>query len=408
MPIISKRAQAVPISPFRKLIPLADEAKAKGKHIYHLNIGQPDIKTPTEALDKLKATDISILEYSPSVGYDSYRKKMVGYYSNFDISVKAENIIITTGASEAIQFIFQACLNEGEEIVIPEPFYANYNGFAHMANIGIKPITTYIETGFALPSPELFESMIGPKTKGIMITNPNNPTGCLYPKETLIALGELVKKHDLYLFVDEVYREFCYDNQDFFSVLNIPGIEENVIVIDSISKRYSACGARIGGIVSRNKEVLESVRRYANLRLSPPGLGQILGEALVEMDNTYLEETKEEYDHRRNVVYSRLQKMEGVTSYLPGGAFYCFARFPIENAEDFCRWLLVDFEYKGASIMLSPGNAFYAHNDLGRNEVRIAYVLNEDKLNAAMDCLEQALISYQSIMEKKSLNEMNA
>lgn len=406
MPGISNRAQHVPLSPFRKLISIADEAKARGKHIYHLNIGQPDIETPVEAMEKLKATDITILEYSPSIGYASYREKMVGYYHNYGIHVKAEDIIITTGASEAIQFIFQTCLNEADEIVIPQPFYANYNGFAHMANINIHPITTYIETGFELPSPEVFESMIGPNTKGIMITNPNNPTGCLYSKEILMELGRLVKKYDLYFFVDEVYREFCYEGHEFFSALSIPGIEENVIVIDSISKRYSACGARIGAIVTRNKEVLQAVTRYANLRLSPPGLGQILGEALVEMDGTYLDQTKETYDRRRQVVFNRLQKMEGVTSYLPGGAFYCFARFPIDSAEDFCRWLLEDFEHKGASVMLSPGNAFYCGNQLGNNEVRIAYVLNEEKLHAAMDCLEQALIAYPSVHNTTKMNEL--
>lgn len=401
MPTISKRAQTVPLSPFRKLIAIANKAKENGKHIYHLNIGQPDIETPSEALDKLKSTDISILEYSPSVGYQSYRDKMVGYYRNFEIEVNANQIIITTGASEAIQLVLMACLNEGEEIVIPQPYYANYNGFSHIANTNINPITTVIENGFKLPAPEDFEKMITPQTKGIMITNPNNPTGCLYSRETLMALGAIVKKHDLYFIVDEVYREFCYDGQDFFSVLNIPGIEDNVIVVDSISKRYSACGARIGAIVTRNQDILDAVRRYANLRLSPPGLGQILGEALVEMDGTYMDTTKAEYDRRRNVVYNRLQKMEGVTSYLPGGAFYCFARFPIDSAEEFCRWLLEDFEYKGTSVMLSPGNAFYSGEGLGEQEVRIAYVLNEEKLEAAMDCLEQALITYQSVMADK-------
>ena len=394
MPQISKRAENVPLSPFRKLIPLAEKAKAAGKHIYHLNIGQPDIETPNEALQKVNAASIKVLEYSPALGLPSYRQKMVGYYGNFDIDINSENIIITTGASEGIQFILQSCLDAGDEVIIPEPFYANYNGFGYIANIEIKAITTCIETGFALPDISDFEAMIGPKTKAIMITNPSNPTGCLYSKETLLALAELVKKHDLYFFVDEVYREFCYDNQSFFSVLNIPFIKDNVIVIDSISKRYSACGARIGSIVTRNKAVLASIRRYAMLRLSPPGLGQILGEALAELSPEYLEGTKAEYDSRRKVVYERLQKMEGVTSYLPGGAFYCFARFPIDSAEHFCRWLLEDFEHEGASLMLSPGNAFYRNPSLGKDEVRIAYVLNTEKLHLAMDCLEQALISY--------------
>lgn len=406
MPNISKRALEVPISPFRKLIAVAEEAKAKGKHIYHLNIGQPDIKTPIEAIKKVQNANIQVLEYSPAVGYESYRQKMVGYYEKFDMVVEPENIIITTGASEATQLIFNACLNEGDEIVIPQPYYANYNGFAHMANVSIKPITTKIETGFALPSPEAFEAMIGPKTRGIMITNPNNPTGCLYNRETLIRLGEIVKKHDLFFFVDEVYREFCYDGQQFFSALNIKGIEDHVVILDSISKRYSACGARIGAIVTKNEEILKAVAKYASLRLSPPGLGQMLGEALVEMDDLYLEETKNTYDRRRQVVFNRLQQMDGVTSYLPGGAFYCFARFPIQSAEAFCKWLLEEFEFNGASLMLAPGNAFYAQDELGTDEVRIAYVLNEEKLDKAMDCLEQALIEYKAVMELKKAEEL--
>lgn len=394
MPEISKRSQQVPISPFRKLIALAEKAKANGKHIYHLNIGQPDIATPPEAIQKLRAADIKVLEYSPAAGYESYRQKMATYYQKFDMAVSPEDIMITTGASEATQFIFNACLNAGDEIVIPQPYYANYNGFAHMANVVIKPITTNIENGFALPSIEAFESMIGPKTKGIMITNPNNPTGCLYDKQTLIQLGALVRKHDLFFFVDEVYREFCYDGHTFFSALNIPGIEQHAVILDSISKRYSACGARIGAIVTKNKDIIAAATKYASLRLSPPGLGQILGEALAAMDDSYLVASRDTYDKRRKVVFKRLQQMEGVTSYLPGGAFYCFARFPISSAEDFCRWLLEDFEYAGASLMLSPGNAFYAQDDLGINEVRIAYILNETKLEAAMDCLEQALKAY--------------
>lgn len=406
MPDISKRSQQVPISPFRKLIAIAEKAKAEGKHIYHLNIGQPDIETPPEAINKLKATDIRVLEYSPAVGYASYRQKMVGYYEKFDMNVSPEDILITTGASEATQFIFNACLNEGDEIVIPQPYYANYNGFAHMANVVIKPITTQIENGFSLPSIQAFESMIGPKTKAIMITNPNNPTGCLYDKETLLQLGQLVREHNLFLFVDEVYREFCYDGQEFFSALNIPAIENHVVILDSISKRYSACGARIGAIVTKNEEITTAVAKYASLRLSPPGLGQILGEALSEMDETYLEATKNTYDRRRQVVYNRLRKMEGVTSYLPGGAFYCFARFPIKSAERFCRWLLQDFEYNGASLMLSPGNAFYGGEDLGVDEVRIAYILDENKLDAAMDCLEEALKVYPEFEKAEQTVEM--
>ncbi|GJM32657.1 MAG: aspartate aminotransferase [Saprospiraceae bacterium] len=394
MPSISKRAEFVPLSPFRKLVPIANRVKAEGKKVYHLNIGQPDIETPRAALDKLRSTDFRILEYSPAEGILSYREKLVAYYKKFDIAVTPEEIIITTGASEAIQLLFQACFDRDDELILPEPFYANYNGFAHIANLNIKPITCVIEDGFALPDIAEFEQLIGPKTKGIFITNPNNPTGCFYSREDLEAIADLVKKYDLFLFVDEVYREFCYDDQSFYSVLNLKGIEDNVVVMDSISKRYSACGARIGAIVTRNQCLLDSVIRYAKLRLSPPGLGQILAEATLDMDDTYIETVKEEYDRRRKVLYKRLQAMPGVISYRPGGAFYCFAKFPIDNADNFCRWLLEEFDYQGATVMLSPGEGFYATPGLGLDEVRIAYVLNTVNLEAAMHCLEKGLEAY--------------
>lgn len=394
MPSISKRGEEVPLSPFRKLVPIADKVKAAGKHVYHLNIGQPDIETPAAALAKVKETDLKILAYSPAAGNASYRKKLVEYYAKFDTDITAEQVVVTTGASEAIQFLFLACMDRGDEMVVPEPFYANYNGFAHIADINVVPVTCDLEDGFSLPDAKSFEAVITPKTKAIFITNPNNPTGCFYPEKALKELAQVVKKYDLYLFVDEVYREFCYDGQDFFSVLRLEEIENNVVVIDSVSKRYSACGARVGAMVSRNEEMLEAVIRFAKLRLSPPGLGQILAEGALDMDDTYMDNVKAEYDRRRKVVFTRLQAIKGVTSYLPGGAFYCFAEFPVQNADHFCQWLLEKFEHKGATVMLSPGEGFYATPGLGVNQVRIAYVLNTTDLHAAMDCLEEALKVY--------------
>lgn len=394
MPTVSKRCLNVPLSPFRKLVPFADQAKARGTKVYHLNIGQPDIETPAAALQKVRNSDMTILAYSPATGIASYREKLVQYYRKFEIDVNAEQIIVTTGASEAIQFIFLSCLDEADEVIIPEPFYANYNGFAQMSGVKIKPITCDLESGFALPDVRAFESVINENTRAIFITNPNNPTGCLYPENVLKELAELVKKYDLFLIVDEVYREFCYDGGAFFSVLNLDSIPENTIVIDSISKRFSACGARIGTIVTRNEGVIESVTRYAKLRLSPPGLGQILAEATLEMNDDYIDTVSAEYDRRRQVVYQRLRQMPGVVSYLPGGAFYCFARFPVQSAEHFCRWLLEEFSHDGATVMLSPGEGFYATPGLGVREVRLAYVLNTADLHKAMDCLEKALEVY--------------
>lgn len=394
MPSVSKRGEQTPLSPFRKLIPIADRVKAAGKKVYHLNIGQPDIETPAAAMAAVRATNMKILAYSPAEGNASYREKLVGYYDRFGVDLQADNIMITTGGSEAIQFMFLSCLDKGDEVIIPEPFYANYNGFAHIGDIKITPITSTIDTGFALPDPEAFEAIIGPRTRAIFITNPNNPTGCFYPKEALKQLATIVKKHDLFLFVDEVYREFCYDDQEFFSALNLLDIQENVVVIDSISKRYSACGARIGALVTYNEDVIAAASRFAKLRLSPPGLAQIFAEATLDVEESYLPAVKKEYDKRRQTVYRRLQAMPGVVSYNPGGAFYCFAQFPIDDADAFCQWLLEDFELDGATVMLSPGQGFYATPGLGYNEVRIAYVLNTQDLEAAMDCLEEALISY--------------
>lgn len=394
MPHVSHRGNTVPLSPFRKLAHFAEQAKSSGKKVFHLNIGQPDILTPPYALQQLKQANISILAYSPAEGWPSTRQAMADYYKRYEVDISPEQVIITTGASEALQLALLACLDKGEEFIMPEPFYANYNGFAHIADIGVKPITCHIKNGFALPSIAEFEAAIGPKTRAIMICNPNNPTGCFYPKETLEALAEIVKQKDLYLMVDEVYRDFCYDDQTFYSALKLEHIRDHVIVFDSVSKRYSACGARVGAMITHNEDVLAAVSRYAKLRLSPPALGQMMAEWMMADDELYLAEVKREYLQRRNIVAKALSQMNGVISYSPGGAFYCFAQFPIDDADDFCQWLLEDFEYEGATVMLSPGAGFYATPGLGKNEVRLAYVLNTNDLKQAMVCLEQALLVY--------------
>lgn len=395
MPKISNRGANTYASPIRKLSSYANQAKAAGKHVYHLNIGQPDVATPKIALETIKNLNLEVVEYAPAEGIRSYREALVAYYEKFDIKVTADQILITTGASEAILFSMLSCMDAGDEIVIPEPFYAIYNGFSQMSNLTIVPITSHLETGFKLPEVAEFEAVITKKTKAFFICNPNNPTGCLYSKEDLIALAKLAKKHDLYLFVDEVYREFCYDGGEFFSALRIADMEENVVVMDSISKRFSACGARVGALVTRNQEVLDTVVKFSRLRLSSPTLGQILAEATLLESPAYIEMAREEYDLRRKTVYERLSKMEGVDCYLPGGAFYCFARLPIADSDHFCQWLLEDFSYKNKTVMLAPGAGFYATPALGENEVRIAYVLNVKDLHGAMDCLEAALQVYE-------------
>ncbi|MFK7775493.1 MAG: pyridoxal phosphate-dependent aminotransferase [Saprospiraceae bacterium] len=397
MPEISKRVAQAYSSPIRKLTPFADQAKANGKKVFHLNIGQPDLETPPAAFEKIKNTDLKIIKYGASQGVLSYRKKLVNYYQRFEVEVSAEDILVTTGASEAILFLVLSCMDMGDEVIIPEPFYANYIGFAEIGDVAIKPITSNIETGFALPSAADFEKIITPKTKAILICNPNNPTGCLYSKEALQELGALVKKHNLFLFVDEVYREFCYDGLDFFSVLNLEGLEKNVAVVDSISKRYSACGARIGAIISRNEELINAITKLGQFRLCAPMLGQIVAEAILENDGNYLTEALAEYDLRRELLFERLSKMEGVTCNKPGGAFYIFAKFPIDDSDKFCQWLLEKFTHENQTVMLSPGAGFYATEGLGKQEIRIAYVLNCDDLNQAMDCLEVALKEYQNL-----------
>lgn len=401
MPEVSNRVKQAYQSPIRKLVPFANQAKANGKKVYHLNIGQPDLRTPEIAFDKIRNTEIKVLEYGPSAGNLSYRKKLVDYYTRFEVAVTSENIMVTTGASEAVLFLILSCLDKGDEMIIPEPFYANYIGFSEIGDVKIQSITSTIETGFALPSIEEFEKKITSKTKAILICNPNNPTGCLYSKETLEELGALVKKHNLFLFVDEVYREFCYDGQSFFSVLNLDGCEENVAVVDSISKRYSACGARIGAIITRNLQITNSINKLGQFRLCAPMMGQFMAEAMLDEDESYLHESCQEYDRRRNVLYNRLKNMEGVTCYKPGGAFYIFTKLPIDDGDRFCQWLLEDFSYKNETVMLSPGAGFYTTEGLGKDEVRIAYVLNEDDLNKAMDCLEEALKVYPGSTLKK-------
>jgi aspartate aminotransferase len=390
---VSNRGKIMPASPIRKLVPFAEAAKKKGIKIYHLNIGQPDIETPPEILNAVRNSDFKILEYSHSAGNESYRKKLVEYYRSVNINVDHNEIIITTGGSEAILFGFMSCLDAGDEVIIPEPFYANYNGFAVTAGVTVKPITSSIETGFALPPIEEFEKLITPKTKAIIICNPNNPTGYLYSCEELEVLKQIILKHDLYLFSDEAYREFCYEGKHF-SAMQLEGAENNVILMDTISKRYSACGARIGALITHNKEVLNTTMKFAQARLSPPEFGQILGEAAVDLPADYFEKPKAEYQLRRDTVVKRLNNIPGVFCPNPGGAFYAMASLPIDDADVFCQWLLESFNHNGATLMLAPATGFYGTEGLGKNEVRLAYVLNVDAINSAMDCLEKALEIY--------------
>ncbi|MEO6819317.1 MAG: pyridoxal phosphate-dependent aminotransferase [Ginsengibacter sp.] len=390
---ISNRGNEMPASPIRKLVPYAEAAKKRGLKIYHLNIGQPDIETPPAILDAVRNSDFKILAYSHSAGNESYRKKLTEYYQTVGIDVTADEIIVTTGGSEAILFGFLSCLDPGDEVIIPEPFYANYNGFALMAGVTIKPITSHISNGFALPPIEDFEKAISAKTKAIIICNPNNPTGYLYSAKEMEILKTIIKKHNLFLFSDEAYREFAYDGK-VVSAMDLRGVENNVVLMDTISKRYSACGARIGALVTKNKQVLQAAMKFAQARLSPPEFGQIAGEAAVDLPADYFEKTKDQYLHRRNLIVKRLNNMEGVFCPNPGGAFYAMASLPVDDAEIFCQWLLESFEYKGATIMLAPAAGFYSTKGLGKNEVRLAYVLNLEAINNAMDCLEEALKVY--------------
>jgi aspartate aminotransferase len=393
MVTISNRGRQMPPSPIRKLVPYAEAAKKKGIKVYHLNIGQPDIETPPAIMDAVRNADIKVLEYSHSAGNESYRRKLVQYYKKVGIDVTHEQIMITTGGSEAIMFGFFTCLNPGDEVIIPEPFYANYNGFACAAGVNVVPITSSIETGFALPPIADFEKVITAKTKAIIICSPNNPTGYLYSRVEMEALKVICLKYNLYLFSDEAYREFCYDGE-YVSAMHLPGMEQQVVLMDTISKRYSACGARIGALVTKNKEVYDAAMKFAQARLSPPGLAQIMGEAAINLPDSYFDAPKAEYLKRRNVLVQRLNAMEDVYCPNPGGAFYAIAKLPIDDSDKFCQWLLEDFSYNNQTVMLAPATGFYGTAGLGKNEVRLAYVLNTDAINAAMDCLEKALVVY--------------
>ena len=384
----------MPASPIRKLVPYADAAKKRGTKVYHLNIGQPDLETPKAFWDKLAHLDMKVLEYCPSDGIASYKAKFSQYYNSIGIKTDPSNFIITNGGSEALLFTMMSCIDEGEEVIIPEPMYANYIGFAASGNIKVKPIPCNIENGFALPAITEFEKLITTHTKAILICNPNNPTGYLYSKEELETLRQLVLKHDLYLFVDEVYREFIYDDRPHFSALNLEGLEQNVIVIDSISKRFSACGARVGALVTRNKEVLGSAMKFAQARLSPPSLGQIAGESLFDLGTDYYSGIKREYKHRRDLMVKLLNEIPGVKCPVPGGAFYAVAQLPVPDTDIFCQWMLESFSYEGATVMMAPASGFYATPGTGKNEVRIAYVLNENDLTKAIECLKEGLRQY--------------
>lgn len=384
----------MPQSPIRKLVPLADKAKERGIKVYHLNIGQPDLKTPEVALRAIRNIDRDILEYSPSNGYKSLRIKLAEYYKRFNIQVEESDIIVTTGGSEAVNFAFMACLDPGDEIIVPEPAYANYTAFAISAGAIIKPIVSSIEDGFALPPIEKFEELITPRTKGILICNPNNPTGYLYTKDEMNKIRDLVKKYDLYLFSDEVYREFCYTGAPYISAFHLKGIEENVVLFDSVSKRYSECGIRIGALVCKNKEVKESVMKFCQARLSPPLVGQIAAEASIDTEEEYMLEMYNEYVERRKYLIDGLNRIPGVYSPIPMGAFYTVARLPIDDSDKFCAWLLSEFEYEGQTVMMAPASGFYTMNDVGRNEVRLAYVLKKEDLAKALVVLRKALEVY--------------
>lgn len=400
MPHISERGIDMPSSPIRKLAPLSDSAKARGLQVYHLNIGQPDLPTPQAGLDAIKNFDHTILEYSPSDGFRSYREKLVGYYAKFNINVSADDIIITSGGSEAVLFAFMACLNPGDEIIVPEPAYANYMAFAVSAGAVIRPVTSTIDEGFALPEVEKFEALINDKTKGIMICNPNNPTGYLYSRAEMNQIKKLVQKYDLFLFSDEVYREFIYTGSPYISALHLVGIEDNVVLIDSVSKRYSECGIRIGALITKNKELRKTVMKFCQARLSPPLIGQIVAEASLDADQDYLRDVYDEYVERRKFLVDRLNRIPGVYTPIPMGAFYTVARLPVDDADRFCEWCLSDFEYEGQTIFMAPASGFYTNPGLGKDEVRIAYVLNRDDLEKALDVLERALEAYNNIHEK--------
>jgi len=413
---ISQRGQVMPPSPIRKLVPYAEAAKKKGIKVFHLNIGQPDIETPPVILDAVRKADIKVLEYSHSAGNESYRRKLVNYYKKVGINISYDQIIITTGGSEAIMFGFFTCFDPGDEVIIPEPFYANYNGFAIATGVNVVPITSHIENGFALPPIENFEKVITLKTKAIIICRPNNPTGYLYSRKEMEALKKICLQHNLYLFSDEAYREFCYPppadggrgDGEYISAMHLEGLEENVVLMDTISKRYSACGARLGAFVTKNKPVYDAAMKFAQARLSPPGLAQILGEAAVDLPDHYFDAPKAEYLARRDLLVKRLNAMPGVFCPKPGGAFYAMARLPIDDSDKFCQWLLESFSHDNQTVMLAPATGFYGTPGLGKNEVRLAYVLNLQSINSAMDCLEKALQDYPGRVEKNLIPSVSA
>ncbi len=400
MPRISERAVEMPESPIRKLVPLADAAKKRGTKIYHLNIGQPDLPTPQVGLDALKTIDRTVLEYSPSDGYRSLREKLVGYYDQYQIKLSADDIIITTGGSEAVLFAFMSCLNPGDEIIVPEPAYANYMAFAISAGAVIRTVSTSIEEGFSLPKVEQFEELINERTCGILICNPNNPTGYLYTRKEMYRIRDMVKKYDLFLFSDEVYREFIYTGSPYISACHLEGIEDHVVLIDSVSKRYSECGIRIGALITKNRELRDAVMKFCQARLSPPLLGQIVAEASMDAPRSYMIRTYEEYIERRNCLIDGLNKIPGVYSPIPMGAFYTVARLPIDDCDRFCAWCLSDFEYEGETVMMAPASGFYTDPSKGRDEVRIAYVLKKDDLRRALFILGKALEAYPGRTER--------
>ena len=397
----------MPPSPIRKLVPYAEAAKKKGIKVFHLNIGQPDIETPPSILDAVRKTDIRVLEYSHSAGNESYRRKLVSYYKSVGINVTADEILVTTGGSEAILFAFFACLDPGDEVIVPEPFYANYNGFAVAAGINIVPIVSTIDNGFALPPIHDFEKLITAKSKAVFICSPNNPTGYLYSRQEMEDLKTLCLKHNLYLFSDEAYREFCYSGE-YVSAMHLSEMEEHVLLIDTISKRYSACGARLGALVTKNKAVYDVVMKFAQARLSPPGLAQIMAEAAIDLPASYFDKPKSEYLARRDLLVKRLNAMPGVFCPNPGGAFYAMARLPIDDSDKFCQWLLESFSYQNKTLMLAPATGFYETKGLGKNEVRLAYVLNLKDIGEAMDCLEKALEEYPGKTEINTLKAASA
>lgn len=394
MPQISVRGMEMPESPIRKLAPLSDAAKKRGVHVYHLNIGQPDLPTPQVALDAIKNIDRRILEYSPSAGYRSYREKLVGYYERFNINLTADDIIVTAGGSEAVLFAFLSCLNPGDEIIVPEPAYANYMAFAISAGAVIRTVTTTIEEGFSLPKVEKFEELINERTRAILICNPNNPTGYLYTRREMNQIRDMVKKYDLFLFSDEVYREFIYTGSPYISACHLKGIEDNVVLIDSVSKRYSECGIRIGALITKNEKVRKAVMKFCQARLSPPLIGQVVAEASLDVPEDYLRDTYDEYVERRKCLIDGLNKIPGVYSPIPMGAFYTVAKLPVDDAEKFCAWCLSEFEYEGETVFMAPAAGFYTTPGLGVNEVRIAYVLNKSDLNRALFVLSKALEAY--------------